>query len=115
MLISPYEVETFNQTCLTEKEIAEDVFNDLSEDEKDYLRSKTEGELIIFHHNQNRWIRNHYQLWHPEHPYTQIGVDVRDGVDYSPNHPDEYSGRVTKIVWEMCHNEFSQLHNEGVA
>ena len=92
----------FNQTAITEQQIAHDIFYQLDEDEVEYLRSKTEKELVIFHHDQNRWIRNHYQLWHPDHHYTETGVDIRDGVDYTYNHPDAYSARVTKIIWEMC-------------
>jgi hypothetical protein len=43
-----------------------------------------------------RWIRNRYGLWHT-HPLTKRWRedgpnDLRDGVDYSSDHPDNISG-----------------------
>jgi hypothetical protein len=45
-----------------------------------------------------RWIRNQYGLWHT-HPLTQRWRDegpndLRDGVDYSSDHPDNLSGQI---------------------
>lgn len=45
-----------------------------------------------------RWIRNHYKLWHT-HPLTkrwrESGPnDVREGVDYSADHPDNVSCQI---------------------
>jgi len=89
----------------TEEEIAYDVFYDLDEEEKEYLRKQSEGSLIQFHHTAGRGIRNDYHLWHPDHPHTETGKDVRDGVDYTYNHPDSYSSRITHLVWCLCREE----------
>lgn len=45
-----------------------------------------------------RWIRNHYNLW-KSHPLTNRwlthgGNDIREGVDYSADHPDNVSGQI---------------------
>lgn len=45
-----------------------------------------------------RWIRNEYSLWHT-HPLTKRWReegpnDLRDGVDYSSDHPDNVSGQI---------------------
>lgn len=43
-----------------------------------------------------RYIRNKYNLWAPNNPHTcKRWVPVlRDGCDYSPYHPDNFSGLI---------------------
>lgn len=42
-----------------------------------------------------RWIRNRYSLWTvPWEP------ELRDGIDYSPYHPDAISMTIIKEVWK---------------
>lgn len=100
-------MKEFNQKYVTEEEIAQDVFNYLNEEQKKYFMMFYRNNLVALHQSLGVDIRNEYQLWHPDHPFCETGVDVRDGVDYSHNHPDAYSMRVINIVWEMCDVEQS--------
>lgn len=86
--IATYEVErllrdTSNRSSLTE------------------FVSMSASDLIKHHHSYGRYIRNVYQLWHPEHPYTKTGEIIINGVDETPNHPDNYSMQIIERVWEM--------------
>lgn len=51
-----------------------------------------------------RRIRNEFGLWKPEHPLTAAwhsfpnDRDIRDGIDYSLNHPDEVSASILKAL-----------------
>lgn len=47
------------------------------------------------HHGFGMWIRNNYELWNT--PWTP---EIRDGVDYSPDHPDSISMTIIKEVWK---------------
>ena len=53
------------------------------------------NKLIQYHDTLGRWIRNEYRLW--SIPWTP---DIRDGVDYSPFHPDSVSRIIIEEVWK---------------
>jgi hypothetical protein len=55
--------------------------------------------LVMYHGTLGRTIRNEYKLWD-----TNWTPDIRDGVDYSPDHPDQVSMRVLEEVWERLKN-----------
>ena len=73
---------------MTEQEILDDIINsnNISEEDLEYIRT---SDPIMLHHGFGTWIRNHYKLW--EVPFEP---ELRDGVDYSPNHPDAISQRI---------------------
>lgn len=52
-------------------------------------------DLIKYHYRLGREIRLEFKLWE-----THWKSDIRDGVDYSPDHPDQVSMRVIEEVWE---------------
>jgi len=60
-------------------------------------------------------IRNFYGLWHASNPHTAFGLDddveITDGIVTDPRHPDNFSGRVIRLVME----ELKRLHPEPVA
>lgn len=58
----------------------------------DFIRSNP----IEFHHGLGTGVRNEFHLWHPENPFTVKDhvPELRGGVDYSPRHPDNVSGRI---------------------
>lgn len=60
---------------------------------QDFVSMK-ESELGALHHFLGRGIRNHFLLW--QYSWTP---EVKDGVDYSSNHPDAISMRVIKEAW----------------
>ncbi len=63
-------------------------------------------ERVWFKTAVTREIRNEYGLWW-EHPLTEkwrtdeTGRDIRDGVDYSKDHPDNISSQVYDRIKEM--------------
>lgn len=52
------------------------------------------GSMAGLHHSLGRAIRNNYNLW--EIPHTP---DIRNGIDYSPEHPDAISDTLLKELW----------------
>lgn len=53
----------------------------------------------MYHGTLGRTIRNEYKLWD-----TSWTPDIRDGVDYAFDHPDQVSMRVIGEVWERLKN-----------
>jgi hypothetical protein len=82
----------------TVKEIVEDLLEIMSEDDKDYLRTVEGFEKSILISALGRMIRNNYSLWQ-NNPLTKRwreegANDMRDGVDYSEDHPDNVSSLI---------------------
>lgn len=87
---------------MTHDEIVNDVHSMImkewtEKDKKDFFLGpyKDEYDLHLYHHSVGRWIRNHYNLWSEEWV-----PELKDGVDYSPNHPDARSMRIITDVWK---------------
>jgi len=55
----------------------------------------TEGSLISYHHGLCQYIRNTYGLW--KTPWVQ---ELKNGVDHSPQHPDNRSMAIIQDVWK---------------
>ena len=79
------------------KDLQENVVANWSEEEKNYfyLTEWNGHHLTEFHHSFGRYIRNNYNLW--EIPHTP---ELIDGVDHSPDHPDNLSSTITKELWK---------------
>lgn len=58
------------------------------------LLEAEEDDLIEYHHTLGQDIRNSFQLW----SYTWY-PEIVNGVDESPEHPDQVSARVIREVW----------------
>jgi hypothetical protein len=55
-------------------------------------------DIYGWHWGAGLWIRNHYNLWHPDNPYTRgYGDD-----------PDRMSGRIIGRVWDELHGRAEQ-------
>jgi hypothetical protein len=84
---------------------ADDILNELPQEETDYLKALPENDLPMLHVSWGRGIRNGCGLWDPEHPLTTHWHkfpnerDLRDGVDYSVDHPDAVSMSIMKLVY----------------
>ena len=52
-------------------------------------------DLISLHHGMGRWIRNNYNLWK-----ISWEPELKDGVNYSPNHPDAISQTIIEELWK---------------
>jgi hypothetical protein len=73
---------------------------------RDLLQSLSPEDLVFIASGQpdfgsvGRHIRNDYGLWDPAHPLTRTwhsspaGRLIIDGVDHSPDHPDNVSGAI---------------------
>lgn len=84
----------------TVEEVADHIAQGLSGEDRKYIRDAPMGEL---HHGFGTWIRNTYRLWH-DHPLTlkwrtdPTSHEIRNGVDYSPDHPDNICGKIIEAV-----------------
>lgn len=59
-----------------------------------YLSGIKNDDLIRYHNSFGCFIRNKYNLWSiPWEP------EIRDGIDYSPYHPDEVSFTIINELW----------------
>lgn len=78
------------KTPTTLQEIVADIIASMSDTDKTTVIHTAEKDLILFHNDWGRGIRNHYNLW-------QNGELVRSTGE---NHPDDASGVIIKAVWE---------------
>ena len=74
----------------TIEEMAEEVIRWLPKEEQELFLTT---DVILHHHTLGRSIRNHFKLW-----TYKWEPELRDGVDYSENHPDAISTRVMEEV-----------------
>lgn len=88
---------------LTNEEIADKVHKVILAEWSDeelsefFLSPYTGGNFIQYHNNLGRWIRNEYQLWRLPRHKPQID---EAGIDHSPDHPDQVSQTIIKMIWE---------------
>lgn len=82
------------------EEIANELYNSLTDEENKSLADCPKDDLISYHHSAGRLIRNEYKLW--ENAWVP---EIIDGVDCSPNHPDAVSMRIIERVWELVKQE----------
>jgi len=76
-------------------------------DIKEKFKNTKKKDLIEFHHQLGRHIRNKYKLWELK---WEPEIDKR-GVDMSPYHPDEVSMTIIEKVWEKAQNEEPKKRN----
>lgn len=85
--------------------IANDVITKLDEEATLYFSQCSLKDARLEHHTLGRWIRNSYNLWE-SNPLTErwrkdeSSRDIRDGVDYSSDHPDQVSDEIIQLVWK---------------
>lgn len=75
-------------------------FSEESEENKKVFLKSSKEDLIAYHHTLGRSIRNEFKLWEREWK-----PDVRNGVDWSPDHPDALSMCVIEEVWNRLNNQ----------
>lgn len=86
---------------MNKEEIIEDLRKEIAENWSDedrsafYLAVYNDTSLINLHHSFGTYIRNKYKLWTiPWEP------ELRDGTDYSPDHPDQISMTIIEELWK---------------
>jgi hypothetical protein len=90
------------------EQIVNHLYGTLSEKELDEVVKMSEADMRALHHGFGTWIRNSYGLWNPEHPLTtkwandESSRDIRDGTDYSKDHPDAVSNDILAALWRRC-------------
>lgn len=90
---------------ITIDQIVDDLMFKITPDDKQLLKSPSTPTNLQEHwvrSSLQRWIRNHYHLWHT-HPLTERWRtegpnDMRDGVDYSTDHPDNMSSQIVDVL-----------------
>lgn len=78
----------------------------LDEGEKsiEYFCATEEKNLISYHNSLGRAIRNHFEMW--KHEWEP---EIVNGVDHSPNHPDQISFEIIKGVWKKANEQLTSL------
>lgn len=97
----------------TVDKIAKDIFEQTDEQTlMELFASKSSGIIqSSFTMAFKMWIRNHYQLW-GDSPLTkrwrtdEDSRDIRDGVDYSEDHPDQVSEDIFQRVKVLYENGY---------
>lgn len=83
---------------ITEEQMVNDLFHWLTVEAGEaaypFFAAKRE-DLISYHHTLGQSIRNQYRIWE-----RKWEPELRNGIDYSPNHPDAISQRVIEKTWE---------------
>lgn len=80
---------------MTVDEIADDILSGWADSTKEQLKQIPFEDLIKYHHGFGTGIRNEYKLW--ERKWTP---EIRNGVDYSPEHPDAISQTIIETIWK---------------
>ena len=94
---------------LSPSEIVEDLYSKIDSKSKNLLLQIPEAEgMIEFHHSNGRFIRNDYNLWDKNNPYTKVeDCIIEDGINVDPLFPDQVSHEILKELWKKIHNEAS--------
>lgn len=87
---------TFDEQVQTMYEL----FKKASTYEQNLFRSCKKEDLVSYHLSMGQFIRNHFGLW--KQPWEP---EIKDGIDYSPNHPDAVSTRILETLWEKCQKD----------
>lgn len=91
-------------------QISDDILLTLSFSGIMQLKSMQENQLTDIHHGFGTWIRNNYSLWYTS-PLTEkwrtdeSSHDIREGIDYSEDHPDAVSASIIKALWHRVSNK----------
>ena len=75
--------------------IAHDWYRELSERAQLKFRNTSESDLVEYHSTLGRDIRNYFKLW--DRKWT---IELENGVDVSPNHPDALSMATIRELWK---------------
>lgn len=67
-------------------------------DQQKFMNTPRE-KLAVYHSSLGRSIRNEFKLWE-----TEWKPEIINGVDHSPQHPDQISMRVIENVWDKLHD-----------
>lgn len=74
----------------TVADVVEDIIENMSEADKANVVNTPEDDLIMFHHEWGKHIRNHYNLWQNPALVKATGKE----------HPDDASMVIIKAVWQ---------------
>jgi len=90
----------------TVEDIARDIIATSDPEFIDHFKAGTLHRARYSHVSLYMWVRNHYGLWY-DSPLTHIWRtypethDIRDGIDYSQDHPDAVSDAIITAVWNL--------------
>ena len=90
----------------TIEDIARNAIGRFSREDREWFSTMLLDDMQHGHHHLGRWIRNTYGLWY-DNPLTEkwrtdkASHDMRDGVDFSADHPDNLSADIIARIWEL--------------
>ena len=79
---------------MTVDEIAADILGKWAFPVREEFKNTPFDKLIQYHHGFGTAIRNEYKLW--ERKWIP---ELRYGVDFSPEHPDQISQTIIETMW----------------
>ena len=89
-------VTTEGRTFMSPDEIVKDMITNMTADAKAYVRKAPDVDsMIVFHHTVGRSIRNNFNLWAEDNPYTSNDPGAA-------NHPDQLSQMILRRIWHIC-------------
>lgn len=100
-------------------EIIDDLIANLPESSLSAIAEMKCTEIGRLHFGLGMYIRNTYGLWEGN-PLTenwrlnQDSRDIRNGVDYSSDHPDAVSGMIIDALWERVTGQKTLKPNDDV-
>lgn len=91
------------QHLLTVEDIVQDMQQHIDDDDKTFFATAVGLDQVLGEMSLGRWVRNRYGLWN-DHPLTRRWRrdgpnDMRDGVDYSQDHPDNISRTIVQAFF----------------
>jgi hypothetical protein len=99
----------------TREQIKHYIMSEIPIESLEEFRNILPEDLCLQHHfGMGIWIRNNFGLWAKDHPnMIDYKPELRDGVDYSPIHPDA----VSMDIVEEIHKELNDAPSaaDGVA
>jgi hypothetical protein len=78
------------------------------EDQVDFLKASA-NDLIMYHHDLGRWIRNNWGLWEPDAEKSPLLKHMKE---LGFIHPDDMSQAIITEFWNRMNNQPSELEKD---
>lgn len=91
----------------TVKEAVDQVVNNISEEDRNKIKSTKNDRSYEYHHTVGRYLRNNWSLWEPDTPLKRDAVYT-----YGIAHADDISGLILSWVWAEIRGVDFDPHQE---
>jgi hypothetical protein len=101
----PLYIKNPDGSYMSNEEVAQHVYSTLSnESYLAVLKMPKKEDMIELHFYAGMGIRNNYGMWREDNPHSIVNPEPNaEGLLDDPNHPDQRSHEVLKMVWEKVH------------